>query len=196
MVLVGSRHVYAPVGRDDPIVGGDAPLGPVMAYGKTKLAAGRRLFRAVEATAVDGLVARTFKHAGPRQNARLMLPEWCVQVAHHRGGSLRVLNLDSHFDLTDVRDVVRAYRMLAVRGRCGQAYNVGSGRSRRSGDVIRRLCQAAGIDCPVVEMAPRFRQEPIADIARLQRLTGWRPEIPLETTLSDTLAFWREKRSA
>ena len=191
MLLASSCHVYAPVTRQRPVVREDAPLGPSGGYGKTKLAAEQVLVHAVQRGEVDGVIARTFKHTGPRQNPRMMLPEWCIQIA--RGGSepLHVLNLDSYFDLTDVRDVVRAYRMLAIQGQPAEAYNVGSGVCRRSGDVVEQLRRVAGVDRRVVELEPGIRQEPIADISRLRRLTGWRPEIPLEQTLAHTLAYWK-----
>jgi GDP-4-dehydro-6-deoxy-D-mannose reductase len=102
-----------------------------------------------------------------------------------------VLNRDSWFDMTDVRDVARAYRLLAVHGQCGQIYNVGSGRSQRSGDVFDRLLQLADCRRPWIELKPGTRQEPIARIDRLQQATGWQPQIPLDATLRDTLAYWR-----
>lgn len=186
-----SCHVYAPVDQQDPFVTEDAPLGPTGAYGKTKLAAELELFCAVRDGKIDGVIARPFKHCGPRQKPPLMLPEWCIQIADGGDQPVRVWNMDSHFDITDVRDVVRAYRLLAATGRKGEVYNVGSGISRRSGDVVERLRQVAGVDRALVELSPGIKQEPIADISRLQQLTDWRPEIPLQQTLADTLAYWK-----
>jgi len=196
VLLASSCHVYAPVNQQDPFVNEEAPLGPVGAYGKSKLAAEQELLGAVRDGKVDGVIARPFKHAGPRQNPRLMLPEWCIQMADGGGQPVRVLNMDSHFDITDARDVVRAYRLLAAGGRRGEVYNVGSGISRRSGDLVEQLRQVAGTRGSLVELSPGVKQEPIADISRLQQLTGWRPDIPLQKTLSDTLAYWRERNQA
>ena len=68
---------------------------------------------------------------------------------------------------------------------------MGSGISRRSGDVLKILQEMADPQRPVVELRPGFKQDPIADITRLVRCTGWRATIPLETTVADTLAWWR-----
>ena len=104
--------------------------------------------------------------------------------------------LDAHVDVTDVRDVVRAYRLLAEWGDSGRIYNVGSGVSRRSGDLFELLRAMAGPDRPVVELRPGRKQDPIADITRLTACTGWRPEMPIERTIADTWAWWRRVAGA
>ncbi len=193
MVLVSSCHVYAPVSIENPVLDENAPLGPVTGYGKTKMAAEQLLQNRQTPEPLDPVIVRPFKHAGPRQNARLMLPQWAVQMTRPGDEPVQVLNLDSFFDMTDVRDVVRAYRLLAERGRSGEIYNVGSGISRRSGDVYQRLRELAGCRQATVELSPGIRQEPIADIGRLHELTGWEPEIPLDVTLMDALEYWRSR---
>jgi GDP-4-dehydro-6-deoxy-D-mannose reductase len=194
LVLVSSCHVYAPVSPQQPRVDEAAPLGPWTGYGKTKLAAERETLQDVRRRGLDAILVRPFKHSGPRQNARLMLAEWCLQVVRAEEGPIQILNRDSWFDMTDVRDIARAYRLLALHGRSGEIYNVGSGRSQRSGDVFDRLLELAACGRPWIERNPGHRQEPIADIGRLQQTTGWQPQIPLDTTLQDTLAYWRPDR--
>ena len=63
-----------------------------------------------------------------------------------------------------------------------------------SGDVFRLLQREAGRLLPAVESEPGPRQRPIADIARLTEVTDWRPEIPLQQTVADTLAYWRTRK--
>ena len=194
VLLISSSHVYAPVSADSPIVDEDAPLGPQRGYGQTKLAAEEEVRRAIRQAGCDGLIARAFQHTGPRQTPRMMLPQWTRQFACGTE-PVRVYTLDAHLDLSDVRDVVRAYRLLGEHGRRGEVYNVGSGIQRRSGDILELLRRAADPNRPVVELRGGFKQEPIADVGRLVRCTGWRPEIPLERTISDTLEWWRTQTS-
>ena len=180
VVFASSSHVYAPVDPRAPRVDEDAPLGPKRGYGRTKLAAEREIGRAVGQQGCDVVIARSFQHTGPRQNARMMLPQWARQFA--RGGTepVEVYTRDARIDLTDVRDVVRAYRLLAGQGQSGKVYNVGSGISRRTGDVLGVLQQMADLNRPVLEIRPGFKQDPIADVSRLVGLTQWRPQVPLE----------------
>ncbi len=191
VLFVSSAHVYAPVDRSCPQVSEDAPLGPTRAYGMTKLAAEREVYRAGQEWGCDAVIARAFQHTGPRQVPRLMLPQWVRQVAAGDTTAIEIYTRDAWFDLCDVRDVVRAYRLLALQGASGGIYNVGTGINRRSGDILAELLEIAGCDRPVVETRPGMRQEPIADTRRLVACTGWQPAIPLRQTIADTLAYWR-----
>ena len=70
---------------------------------------------------------------------------------------------------------------------------MGPGISRPSGEVLEILRRLADPERPVVELRPGFKQDPIGDVTRLVRLTGWHPTVPLEQTVSDTLSWWRRR---
>ncbi len=190
VLLVSSCHVYGPVSAAVPRVDEQATLAPQTAYGKTKLAAEHVVQAAIRSDGQQALIARAFKQAGPRLHPQLMLSEWIIQLVIPSPDPIRVLNLDSHLEITDVRDTVRAYRALIQHGRVGATYNVGSGVPLCSGDLLYQLQAMAGSQRTVIELAPGRRQEPLADIRRLQQSTGWHPRIPLQKTLRDTLAYW------
>lgn len=194
VLVVSSAHVYAPVDATAPRVSEDAPLGPKNAYGRTKLAAESIAIEFADCERWPVVIARAFGHTGPRQEPRLMVPEWTRQFA--RGDDpVQVVSLDSHVDLTDVRDVARAYRLLMARDAVG-VYNVGSGVNRRSGDVFERLVALSGRRPRVEQSRPGRQQQPIADCTRLRRIAGWKPAISWERTLADTLAFWEAERNS
>ena len=195
VLFVSSSKVYAPVTRQSPRVDESFPLDPRNGYGLTKLRAEREVARAIREHGCDAIVVRAFQHAGPRQDPRMMLSQWARQFARGGPGPVEIFTRDALIDLTDVRDVVRAYRLLVRHGRRGQTYNVGSGTSRRSGDVLDRLRQLADPAREILETQPGFKQDPIADTVRLVRATGWQPVIPLERTISDTLAWWTRQTS-
>lgn len=195
VLLASSSHVYAPVDPEQPRVAESALLGPRSAYGRTKLAAEEVLRRAIETLGIDAVIVRSFSHAGPRQDDRLLLAQWARQVAEGRE-AIEVRSLDAWLDLSDVRDAVRAERLVMEHGRRGCAYNLGSGVNRRSGEVMDLLLAASGRRFEVVETRPGRTQNPIADTSRLRAATAWQPEIPLEQTVADTLAWWRERLSA
>lgn len=193
VLFTSTSHVYAP-SKPGVRVNETAPVGPRRGYGKTKLAAEQRVAAACRERRLDCLVARAFQHTGPRQEPEMMLPEWCQQLVSGDSGPVRVRSLNTWIDLTDVRDVVRAYRLLMGRGASGGIYNVGSSVPRRTGDIFQQLMELAGSTRPAAELsADGERWDPIADIGLLTAKTGWRPEVPLEKTLADTLEYWRRR---
>jgi GDP-4-dehydro-6-deoxy-D-mannose reductase len=190
VLVTSSSHVYAPVSFDSPLVSEDSPTRPAGGYGKTKLAAEQIASEIARPAGMDLIIARAFQHAGPRQNRRMMLAQWASQLAEPSDEPIRVHTLDARVDLSDVRDVVRAYRLLATRAAPG-VYNVGSGVSRRSGDLLQILLHTANSRRPIIELRPGTKQDPIADTSSLVARTGWRPEIPPEQTIADTWACWQ-----
>lgn len=196
VLLASSSKIYAPVESVQPLVSEDAPLAPTGGYGKTKVAAENAVRAMVRSGAIDAVIARAFNHTGPRQLPPLMVPEWAEQLTTSDSEPVAILCRDAYLDLSDVRDVVRAYRLLMERGACGEAYNVGSGRSVRSGDVLDEMCRQHNPQRATRELKPDRRQQPIADIARLIQATGWQPQIPLRKTLADVLDYWSSRAAA
>src|SRR5690606_35431652 len=131
VVFISSSYVYAQAATpDSPPVPETAPLVPRGGYARRQ-AISEALVRHPVRDGGDGLIVRAFQHAGPRQSPRFMLAEWCQQFAS--GASpVEIYNSEAWIDLSDVRDVVRAYRLLAERGAPGEAYNVGSGTAHRT----------------------------------------------------------------
>jgi GDP-4-dehydro-6-deoxy-D-mannose reductase len=167
-----------------------APLSP---YAASKVAAEAAALQAGR-TGLDVVVARPFQHEGPGRDERFALGSWTIQVAELEragGGALRVGNLEAERDIGDVRDTVRAYRLLLDRSVPGGVYNVATGRTVRLADVVERLVALAAVPIEVEPDPARMRPADIAAIAgdpsRLRAATGWEPAIPLEQTLRDAL---------
>lgn len=193
LLFTSTCHVYAPVDALNRNIDEEAPLKPQTAYGKTKLAA-EQVVQEGARKGLSVIVVRAFHHSGPGQQAVAMLPEWCHQLA--RGDDpIAVKCLDAWLDLTDVRDMVRAYRQLLNQGDTEGVYNIGGGKALRSGDLLDRLFLAHGSPAEINESAPGVHQEPIAKRERLAAATAWQPQIPIEQTIADTLEYWRERLS-
>jgi len=188
VLVVSTSHVYAQPSSRDARASEDDPPRPKNAYGTTKLLAERIALEVVRAGHVDAIVARAFQHTGPRQGGRMMLPEWSAQLASG-ADKITVRNRDTWIDLSDVRDVVRAYRLLVEHGRRGEIYNVGSGVPRRTGDILGQLIQLAGRAVEVEEKTPGERFDAIAAIGKIQQVTAWQPEVPIEQTIRDVWAW-------
>lgn len=196
MLFTSSVEVYGRALLDGPVDETARPA-PVSTYGKSKLAAELMLGDVLPATAAL-IVARPSNHIGPGQDARFALPSFAAQlVAGERAGAatiIRVGNLATARDFMDVRDVVRAYAMLAGAfhaSRAREVFNIASG----TATPVRALLDAMRAEAKVpseVEVDPeRFREEEVETVAvdagKLVAKTGWRPEYPLARSIRDLM---------
>jgi GDP-4-dehydro-6-deoxy-D-mannose reductase len=198
VLVVSSSEVYGRVG-DLPVTE-DAPVAPISPYGASKAAAEVAAARAARADGLDVVVVRPFAHIGPGQSPTFAVGSWVEQVAaleRAGGGTLLVGDLRVRRDLTDVRDVVRAYLALLDRAVAPGTYNVASGRAVALGDVLDALRAAARCPIEVRVDEARLRANDLpylcGDASRLAAATGWRPEIDLAATLQDALAAARAR---
>jgi GDP-4-dehydro-6-deoxy-D-mannose reductase len=191
VLVVSSEQVY---GRSKQLPTPEsAPVAPVSPYAASKAAAELACTQAA-GSGLDVVVVRPFQHEGPGRDERFAVGSWTRQLAELEqagGGALRVGNLDVERDITDVRDVCRAYRLLLDPSVAAGVYNVASGDAVRLSSVVELLVGLAGIPVTVEQDAARLRPADIGvlcgDSSKLRQATGWRPEIPLEQTLADTL---------
>jgi GDP-4-dehydro-6-deoxy-D-mannose reductase len=145
--------------------------------------------------------ARAFNHTGPGQTPRFAVPSFAKQVAQievaRQDPILEVGNLSALRDFLDVRDVVEAYVALMELGKPGEAYNVCSGRGVAMQTILEELVARSKVGITVTVDPALIRPvdvpELVGDNAKIQRDTGWKPEIPLDQTLTDVLAYWRKQ---
>ena len=193
VVVTGSALVYRQ--STGPLSEEHSPLGPASPYGVSKLAQEMVAF----ATPGRIVVARPFNHAGPRQSDAYVTSSFARQIAEAEAGLrdpvLRVGNLDSRRDITDVRDTVRAYRLLAQRGLPARAYNVCRGEAYHIGDLMERLVRQSSVSIRVEIDPTRLRpsDNPIVlgSPERISSETGWAPRLDIDRTLTDLLEYWR-----
>ena len=197
VLLVSSAEVYGRVPGAELPIGEDRPFAPASPYGASKAAAELIGLQAWLGRGVEVVRARPFNHTGPGQRADFVVPALARQVAEAAGsgtGRIAVGNLAARRDLTDVRDVVRAYRLLLERGEPGGVYNVCRGVSAPISEVLDRLLAISGAELQVEVDPARLRPLDVPDLrgdpGRLHAATGWRPEIDLDRTLADVLADW------
>jgi GDP-4-dehydro-6-deoxy-D-mannose reductase len=146
------------------------------------------------------IVVRPFNHIGPGQNPGFLVPDVAQQIIEVEKGSadsVLVGNLDAKRDYTDVRDIVRAYRLVLERGVAGKTYNICSGASVSGHDIVNGLLKAAGGTIKIEQDPDRMRPSDAPDIygdhGTITKDTGWEPEISLDKTLSDVIADWRNR---
>jgi GDP-4-dehydro-6-deoxy-D-mannose reductase len=200
VLVVGSAEEYGIVEPAALPLKETDPLRPVTPYGASKVAAEAVGLQAFLGRGLPVVLARPFNHLGPGQSDRLVASTLAHQVARNeRDGTDVVLagDLTPRRDFTDVRDVVRAYRLLVTEGEPGEAYNVCSGVDVPVSEVADALMGQASRPMRVELDPSRLRPVELpalrGDPTKVRAATGWKPEIPLERTLSDLLRWWRER---
>ncbi|MCL2661780.1 MAG: GDP-mannose 4,6-dehydratase [Oscillospiraceae bacterium] len=200
VVLIGSGDEYGYVLPEELPINEETPLRPGNVYAVTKISQGKLGQVYARAYGLEIVIVRAFNHIGTGQTDTFVVPGFCKQIAEIEAkgneGVIRVGNLEARRDFTDVRDVVRAYRLLADMGISGEVYNVGSGNAVSIGEILERLIGLSKAKIAVEQDSARMRPsdtpEIRADVTKLARCTGWKPEIVLKETLGDVLDEWRE----
>ena len=196
LLIVSSALVYrpstAPIDENEPLL----PANP---YGLSKLA------QELVGSGNDGhpqtFIARPFNHIGARQEPTFSSAAFARQIAEIEAGlgppEIRVGNLDARRDLTDVRDTVRAYRLIVDRGVPGRPYNVCSGVAIQVRALLDMLIAQATVPVRIVQDPARYRPNDtpvvLGDCGRLTRELGWTTRIPLQQAATDLLDYWRAR---
>ena len=200
VLSVSSADVYGKVTLNDLPIDEQAPLQPVTPYAASKVAADFIGLQAHLGYGLDVLRVRAFNHLGPGQSNHFVAPAIAERIAVNELDGSEVVpvgNLTPRRDFTDVRDVVRAYRLLIEHGEAGEAYNVCSGHDIAISELAERLLAMAARPMRLEEDPTLQRpvETPVlrGDPARVHKVTGWTPSIPMDRTLADLLAEWRSR---
>ncbi|MDY7102859.1 MAG: GDP-mannose 4,6-dehydratase [Actinomycetota bacterium] len=194
VVCIGSADVYGKVAPDELPVDETTPMRPHSPYAASKAAAEQAAVWAGYGLGLDVIRVRAFNHLGPGQSPRFVAAALAHRVAHNEltdGSVVTVGNLDARRDFTDVRDVVRAYRLLAEAGTAGEVYNVASGVDRAVRDLAEHYLARANRPMSLEIDPELFRPVDVpvvrGDASKLRAATGWVPEVPFDQTLDDLL---------
>ena len=198
VVLVGSSDQYGDLGRAGANVNETVETRPRTPYAVSKKAQEEMARVYVQAYGLHICMTRSFNHGGAGQREGFLISDFAsgiVRVEKGLAQSLRVGNLTARRDFTHVKDVVRAYRLIAEQGQPGEIYNVGSGTAYSAQEILDRLCAMASCPVPVeqdpAKMRPSDTPVVCCDHSKLTARTGWEPEHTLDEILRETLAYYR-----
>lgn len=199
MLVVGSADEYGLVRPDELPVKETNPLRPNSPYAVSKIGQDMMGYQYYLSHNMPIVRVRPFNHFGPGQSDLFVAASFAKQIAEIERGLrepvLSVGNMAAKRDFTDVRDIVRAYWMLARTGTPGEVYNLGSGRPLAISYLLERLLALSSVHIEVSIDAARLRPsdipELVCDYGKAEAEVGWRPTIPLEQTLQDLLDYWR-----
>jgi len=198
VLIPSSALVYAPA--DEPL-SEDHPLVPASPYALSKLA--QEMLSQHTVGTVTVTIARAFNHLGARQSPMFAASGFARRIADIEKGRwepvISVGNLDARRDLMDVRDTVRAYRLMLERAKPGDIFNVCTGTAITIRELLDKLIARAKVPVTIAVDPARMRPNDtpllLGDPTRIRETLGWVPRIPLEQTVEDLLDYWRNRQS-
>lgn len=201
ILVVSSAEIYGAAGGTREPVDENAPFAPGNPYSVSKVTQDMLALQYFIAYKLPVIRARPFNHMGPHQGGGFVAADFASQIAAIEAGQrepvMYVGNLTAERDFTDVRDVVRAYHLLATRGEPGQAYNICSGEGYSVQHLLDTLLRYSTASINVRQDPARMRPSDVprrvGDASRLKAITGWTPSIPFEQSLLDILNDWRQR---
>jgi len=198
--VAGSSEEYGMVYPDETPIMETNPLRPMSPYGISKVATDQLGCLYYMSYGLPVVVTRAFNHTGPRRGEVFATSTFAKQIAEIEKGREPVIyvgNLDAERDFTDVRDMVRAYWLIANNGKWGSVYNACSGKAVGIGTMLDMLLDKSRMKIEIRQDESRMRPSDVplllGDCNKLKKATGWKPEIPFDQTLLDLLNYWRAR---
>jgi len=196
IVYISSAEVYGKISQEDLPLSEELQLKPANNYSLSKLMGELVAERYDRFGYVRTVIARPFNHIGPYQNDRFVVSSFAHQLARIAKGKsepvIRVGNLEARRDFSDVRDIVRAYRLMALKGT--GVYNLCSGSPHSIQFVLDTLLEISGLKVEILTDPARMRPAEVPELfgsyARAEKELGWKPEYDIKKTLNDVYDYW------
>jgi GDP-4-dehydro-6-deoxy-D-mannose reductase len=194
VLVVGSGEQYGPHAAEEQPLGEDAAQLPMSVYAASKAAQEVIALEAFRSDGIRVVATRPFNHSGRGQSPRFVIPALARRALALRdtpGGVLPLGNSTPVRDFLHVADVVRAYVLLAERGKAGEVYNIASGRGVEIGELAARILTLAGADASL-EVDPALVRPVdvpmlVGDPSKLAAATGWSVEHSLDSIIEDVI---------
>lgn len=199
ILIVSSADVYGKVLEKDLPIDENTGFMPTNPYAVSKITQDYLALQYFLSYKLKIIRVRPFNHIGPRQTPSFVVSAFSKNISEiekgKRNNVLKVGNLKSRRDFTDVRDVVEAYRIIIEKGEFGDVYNIGSSVSYKIEDMLKKLLFLSKVKINVEVDSSLFRPTDtpvlICNNKKIRELTGWKPEISIDQSLKDTLDYWR-----
>lgn len=201
ILSVGSTEEYGNANAGLPLKETDCPE-PASPYGVARVLQQKLVAIYANSYHVDIVHTRSFNHIGPYQKSDYVIASFAKQIVQQdkekrerielKTGDVNVIR-----DFSDVRDVVRAYYLLLLKGKSGQTYNVCSGQGYVLKDIITMLSEKIGK--PVYHSVDEKNFRPsenkviVGSYEKLKNETGWQPEITIRESLDEIIAYWQSR---
>jgi len=196
-----SSEEYGLVYKEETPITEENPLRPLSTYAVSKVGMDFLGYQYFKSYGMKIIRTRGFNHTGPRRGDVYVTSTFAKQIAliekKKNKPVIKVGNLESYRDFTDVRDMVRAYLLTVEKCEPGEVYNIASGKAWQIRQVLTMLIEMSDstitIESDPERMRPSDVELLIGDSSKFRKATGWKPEIPFKQTLQDLLNYWRER---
>ncbi len=193
MLFISSTMVYPAASGQDRAVNESTPLGPISPYGWSKLSA-EAIVQSYESEHFHGFIARPGNHTGPGQSRDFVCAALANRIATTpEKGTIPVGNLDSRRAFTDVRDIVRAYRLIIEKAPQERVFVLGADHSTSIGEIFEMLCRHSGKNLKTYQDPTLVREADkacvVADSTRAKNVLGWNIEFSLDQTLREIYEY-------
>lgn len=189
-LLASSAEVYGKLSVEQVPVKETTEIRPANNYSLTKAMAEMVVTRYADTGSIVPLIMRPFNHIGAGQNTQFVASSFAWQLSQIKKGKvepvIRVGNLTPQRDFSDVRDIVKAYRLAAIKG--DGIYNLGAGKAVSIQYILDTLIEISGLEVKIEQDSARMRPSEVpvlyGDISKASSELGWHPSINLRDTLS------------
>ncbi|PAE26335.1 MULTISPECIES: GDP-mannose 4,6-dehydratase [Bacillaceae] len=198
IITIGSSEEYGNVTIPLNGITEEAQINPISPYGLSKSVINKLINQYKISYGIDAIHLRPFNHIGPGQKRGFVTSDFAYQIAlinkTKSNNVLKVGNLEAVRDFTDVRDIVKAYYQIALKGKSGESYNVCSGKGIKVQEILNMLLSFSAREIIVEQTAENMRASDIpfyvGSPKKIKIASGWEPIIPIKDSLKDIYHFW------
>lgn len=198
VITIGSSEEYGMVHNPESKIAEETSINPSNPYGMSKAAISQLIKQYHQSCGLDVVHLRPFNHIGPGQRLGFVTSDFAYQIAmtnkRKTDKDIKVGNLEAVRDFTDVRDIVKAYYLIAQKGQAGEIYNVSSGKGTKIQAILDLIVSFSDAEVKIVRDKERLRPSDIpfyvGNNSKLKKITNWEPEITLHQSLKDIYDEW------
>ena len=198
ILIIGSSDQYGPIKPEECPIKENKIQNPQSPYGVSKKAQEEMCKLYVNAYNMNIVMVRAFNHIGAGQSKNFVVADFASKIAQIEKGSepvLKVGNLETFRDFTDVRDIVRGYALLLEKGKIGEIYNIGSGKEIKVSELLNKLVSMSKEKIKIEIDPNKFRPVDVplvvCDNSKIRKDTGWETKFFIDDTLREVLEYWR-----
>ncbi len=200
IIVVSSGEIYGRISPSDLPLTELTPIRPAHSYSLSKSMAELVVMRYAASGLSRPCIVRPFNHIGPGQDDRFVVSTFARQLARIALGKadkiVKVGNLAARRDFTDVRDIVRGYRLIGQGQGSGDLYQLCSGKAISIQAILDMLIEISALQVKIEQDPARMRPAEVPEIrgsyVKAENELGWRPSISLRQSLEDTYRYWLE----